>query len=71
MGEWDEANNPIGRHEHKDRILEKFRTEGLELQNNNITVKIYPRFKAKILNKSYLNFTLSPIINYTKKLHKV
>ena len=57
MGEWDGANNPIGRNEHNDEILEKFRNVGLDLQNNGITAKIYPRFKAQLLNKSYLNFT--------------
>ena len=50
MGEWegayDEQNNGP-----KDPILKKFREFGLELQSQGITVRIFPRFKAKLIRQ--------------------
>ena len=53
MGEWEGAydektNGP------KDPILKKFREFGLELQSQGITVKIFPRFKAKLIRQKIL-----------------
>ena len=53
MGEWEGAydektNGP------KDPILKKFREFGLDLQSQGITVKIFPRFKAKLIRQKIL-----------------
>ena len=46
MGEWEGAykNNLT------DPVLKKFRDSGLELNSNDITLKIYPRFKVKFFS---------------------
>ena len=47
MGNWEGANDE--KNGPKDPALKKFRELGLELQNNGILMKIYPRFKAILI----------------------
>ena len=46
MGEWEGQYSDM----EKDKTLKEFRTKGLQLQNNGISVKIFPRFKGFMID---------------------
>ena len=48
MGDWEGFTWEVsyGEEDYKDEKLKEFRTKGLVLKNNGITLKIFPRFKS-------------------------